>query len=60
MSSWGLPHVFALFLILASTGALNVASIASVFEKEPYQPLRPAVRPDGAMRAGRRFGRPGA
>ncbi len=28
---WGLPHVFAIFLIVAASGALNVASIASVF-----------------------------
>jgi molybdopterin-containing oxidoreductase family membrane subunit len=36
---WGLPHVFAIFLILAGSGALNVASIASVFNKEFYNPL---------------------
>lgn len=36
---WGMPHVFALFLIVASTGALNVASIGSVFEKAPYKPF---------------------
>ncbi len=36
---WGLPHVFALFLIVSSTGALNVASIGSVFEKAPYRPF---------------------
>ena len=24
---WGLPHVFAIFLIVAASGALNVASI---------------------------------
>jgi Ni/Fe-hydrogenase subunit HybB-like protein len=28
---WGLPHVFAVFLIVAASGALNVASIGSVF-----------------------------
>ena len=28
---WGLPHVFAVFLIVAASGALNVASLASVF-----------------------------
>ncbi len=28
---WGLPHVFAIFLIVASSGALNVASVACVF-----------------------------
>ena len=26
---WGLPHVFAIFLIVAASGALNVASIGS-------------------------------
>ncbi len=36
---WGLPHVFAVFLIVAASGALNVASIASVFGKTPYKPL---------------------
>jgi len=36
---WGLPHVFAIFLIVAASGALNVASIASVFNKGFYKPL---------------------
>lgn len=36
---WGAPHVFAVFLIVAASGALNVASIGSVFGREPYQPL---------------------
>jgi len=36
---WGLPHVFAIFLIVAASGALNVASIASVFDNKPYKPL---------------------
>jgi molybdopterin-containing oxidoreductase family membrane subunit len=38
---WGLPHVFAVFLIVAASGALNVASIASVFNKAIYKPLAP-------------------
>ena len=38
---WGLPHVFAVFLIVAASGALNVASIASVFGKTAYKPLAP-------------------
>jgi molybdopterin-containing oxidoreductase family membrane subunit len=38
---WGLPHVFAVFLIVAASGALNVASIASVFKKPMYKPLAP-------------------
>lgn len=36
---WGMPHVFALFLIVAASGALNIASIASVFNKKLYKPL---------------------
>lgn len=36
---WGLPHVFAIFLIVAASGALNLASLASVFGKQAYQPL---------------------
>ena len=36
---WGLPHVFAVFLIVAASGALNVASISSVFSKAAYKPL---------------------
>jgi molybdopterin-containing oxidoreductase family membrane subunit len=38
---WGLPHVFAVFLIVAASGALNTASIASVFGKAEYKPLAP-------------------
>jgi molybdopterin-containing oxidoreductase family membrane subunit len=36
---WGMPHVFAIFLIVAASGALNVASIASVFGKKMYEPM---------------------
>jgi molybdopterin-containing oxidoreductase family membrane subunit len=36
---WGTPHVFAVFLIVAASVALNVASISSVFGKTPYKPL---------------------
>jgi Ni/Fe-hydrogenase subunit HybB-like protein len=36
---WGTPHVFAVFLIVAASGALNVASISSVFGKAMYKPL---------------------
>lgn len=36
---WGMPHVFAVFLIVAASGALNVASMASVFGKTAYKPL---------------------
>ncbi len=36
---WGTPHVFAVFLIVAASGALNVASVASVFGRAMYKPL---------------------
>ena len=36
---WGLPHVFAIFLIIAASGALNIASISSVFGNANYKPL---------------------
>jgi len=38
---WGTPHVFAVFLIVAASGALNIASIGSVFHKAMYKPLAP-------------------
>lgn len=38
---WGLPHVFAVFLVVAASGALNVASMASVFGKTELKPLAP-------------------
>ena len=38
---WGIPHVFAVFLIVAASGVLNVASIATVFGKQFYKPLAP-------------------
>jgi molybdopterin-containing oxidoreductase family membrane subunit len=34
---WGLPHVFAIFLVVAASGVLNVASIGSVFGKTAYK-----------------------
>ena len=36
---WGVPHVFAIFLIVAASGAPNAASIASVFGRDDYKPL---------------------
>ncbi len=36
---WAVPHVFAIFLIVAASGALNVASIGTVFGKLLYKPL---------------------
>jgi len=38
---WGMPHVFAIFLIIAATGALNVAMAASVFGETAYRPVAP-------------------
>ncbi len=34
---WGMPHVFAIFLIVAASGVLNVASVGSVFGKPLYK-----------------------
>ena len=36
---WGLPHVFAIFLIVAASGVLNTASIGTVFGIAAYKPL---------------------
>jgi molybdopterin-containing oxidoreductase family membrane subunit len=36
---WGTPHIFAVFLIVAASGALNVASVGTVFGKALYKPL---------------------
>ena len=36
---WGLPHVFAIFLIIAASGILNIASISSVFNIKIYKSL---------------------
>lgn len=36
---WGIPHVFAITLIVAASGALNIGSIGTVFGKKAYQPL---------------------
>jgi len=38
---WGLPHVFAILLIVAASGVLNVASIGSVFGKTVYKTRAP-------------------
>lgn len=35
---WGMPHVFAVFLIVAASGALNAASVSSVFNRPEYKP----------------------
>lgn len=36
---WGLPHVFAILLIVGASGALNVASVGSVFSVSAYKPM---------------------
>lgn len=38
---WGMPHVFAVFMIVAASGVLNVASIGSVFGKPIYKARAP-------------------
>ena len=38
---WGIPHVFAIFLIVSASGVLNVASIGSVFGKAIYKARAP-------------------
>lgn len=38
---WGLPHVFAIFMIVAASGVLNVASIGSVFGQTAYKHRAP-------------------
>jgi Ni/Fe-hydrogenase subunit HybB-like protein len=38
---WGLPHVFAIFMIVAASGVLNVASVGSVFGQAAYKPRAP-------------------
>jgi molybdopterin-containing oxidoreductase family membrane subunit len=38
---WGLPHVFAIFMIVAASGVLNVASVGSVFGEAVYKTRAP-------------------
>lgn len=38
---WGTPHVFAIFLIVAASGVLNIASMGSVFGKKIYKARAP-------------------
>jgi len=38
---WGLPHVFAIFMIVAASGVLNVASVGSVFGQPAYKVRAP-------------------
>jgi molybdopterin-containing oxidoreductase family membrane subunit len=34
---WGMPHVFAIFMIVAASGVLNMASVGSVFGQPAYK-----------------------
>jgi len=38
---WGMPHVFAILMIVAASGVLNVASIGSVFGQTVYKARAP-------------------
>lgn len=38
---WGIPHVFAIFMIVTASGVLNIASIGSVFGKPVYKARAP-------------------
>ncbi len=38
---WGLPHVFAIFMIVSASGVLNVASVGSVFGRKIYKARGP-------------------
>ena len=38
---WGIPHVLAIFMIVAASGVLNVSSIGSVFNKPAYKARAP-------------------
>ena len=38
---WGIPHVFAIFMIVSASGVLNIAAIGSVFGKAVYKARAP-------------------
>ncbi len=38
---WGIPHVFAIFMIVAASGVLNIGTIGSVFGQAPYKTRTP-------------------
>jgi molybdopterin-containing oxidoreductase family membrane subunit len=38
---WGIPHVFAIFMIVAASGVLNIGSIGTVFGKITYKARAP-------------------
>ena len=41
---WGLPHIFAVTLIVIASGVLNIASMSSAFNKKLYKPLAFFIR----------------
>ncbi len=57
---WGIPDVFAMFLIVSASGALNVAIISSVFGKNALQTAGAAFVPAGDCNAAGRPDDPGA
>lgn len=38
---WGLPHVFAIFMVIAASGVLNIGSIGTVFGQTAYKSRTP-------------------
>lgn len=38
---WGMPHVFAIFMIITASGVLNIGSIGTIFSKKPYKARSP-------------------
>ena len=38
---WGLPHVFAIFLIVCASGVLNIATVGSLFGQKEYKARAP-------------------
>lgn len=38
---WGIPHVFAIFMIVAASGVLNIGSIGTIFGQKAYKARSP-------------------
>ena len=38
---WGIPHVFAIFMIVTASGVLNIGTISSVFGQKDYKSRAP-------------------
>ncbi len=38
---WGIPHVFAIFMIITASGVLNIGSIGTIFGQKPYKTRSP-------------------